>query len=46
MAFEEAFYKAKEYDVTLYHGAEDNWTSPRKSKIFADETQQQVCRIF
>ena len=27
---EEAFYKAKEYDVTLYHGAEDNLTIQKK----------------
>ena len=44
--FEEAFYKAKEYDVTLYHGAEDNWTSPEKSKIFADETNSKYVEFF
>lgn len=44
--FEEAFYNAKNYDVTLYHGEIDNWTSPEKSKIFAKETNSNYVEFF
>jgi len=44
--FEPEFYKAKDYDVTLYHGADDVWTSPEKSKIFADQTNSVYKEFF
>ena len=40
------FIMQKIYDVTLYHGEEDNWTSAEKGKIFAEETNSELCRIF
>lgn len=44
--FESAFYNAKKYDVTLYHGLADNWTSSEKSEIFAKETNSEFVQFF
>lgn len=44
--FESAFYNAKNQNVTLYHGSDDNWTSPEKSKIFANETNSKYVEFF
>jgi len=44
--FESAFYNAKNYNVKLYHGSDDNWTSSEKSKIFANETNSQCVEFF
>jgi len=44
--FEKEFYKAKDFDVTLYHGSADNWTSAEKSKIFAEETNSNFVEFF
>ena len=44
--FEEQFYKGKEHDITLYHGADDTWTSPDKGKIFAQETDSEFVEFW
>ena len=44
--FEESFYKAKDFDVTLYHGANDEWTSAEKSKLFAEQTNSEYIEFF
>lgn len=44
--FEHAFYNAKNYDVTLYHGSDDNWTDCNKSKIFAQQTSSEYIEFF
>ena len=44
--FEKAFYNAKNHDVTLYHGSDDNWTSSEKSKIFAQETNSEFVEFY
>ena len=44
--FESAFYNAKKYNVKLYHGADDNWTSSERSKIFANETNSKFVEFY
>ena len=44
--FEEAFFNAKDLNVTLYHGEKDVWTSPEKSKIFAEQTDSNYVEFF
>ena len=44
--FEEAFYNAKDLNVRLYHGEKDNWTSPDKSKIFAEQTDSEYVEFY
>lgn len=44
--FEEEFYNAKDFDVTVYHGAEDNWTSSERGKQFCDETNSKFVEFF
>ena len=44
--FEPEFYNAKDCDVTLYHGTDDNWTSAERGKIFAKETNSEFVEFF
>ena len=44
--FEPEYYNAKDRDVTLYHGADDNWTSPERGKIFAKETHSEFVEFM
>ena len=44
--FEPEYYNAKDRDVTLYHGADDNWTSPERGKIFAKETHSEFVEFI
>lgn len=39
--FEPEYFKAQNFDVTVYHGLEDNWTSPERTKIFAQKTNSE-----
>ena len=44
--FEPEYYNARDRDVTLYHGADDNWTSPERGKTFAKETHSEFVEFF
>ena len=43
---EEKWCSETKLDVTLYHGEKDNWTSPEKSKIFAEQTDSKYVEFF
>lgn len=44
--FERRFYKGRDHDITLYHGADDNWTSAEKSKVFAEQTNSEFVEFW
>lgn len=39
--FEPDFFKALSFDVTVYHGLDDNWTSAERTKTFAEKTNSE-----